>query len=134
MKIEKSKFDSSHRVIYVEKDNENYSKLKLHFKKHGLAFKQGNFIFFDMPSIRKNNYGEDHLTFIEAHEIAHSVLNHAKSSRHIEAEADYLAILLCKDMNFTKAYKLGHSHFKGRNKISFESFQKKFGKEIISRI
>ena len=86
-----------------------------------------------MPSIRKNNY-EDHLTFIEAHEIAHSVLNHAKSSRHIEAEADYLAILLCKDMNFTKAYKLGKFYFNGRNKITFESFQKSSEKEIISRI
>ena len=135
MKVTKSKFNTSHTVVYIEETDEKYPALKRHFKKHGLAFKQGNFIFFDMPTIRKNNYDDKtHMTFIEAHEIAHTVLNHTQSSKQIEAEADFLAVLLCKDMNYNKSSKLGQSYFHERNGISFEKFQKKYGNDIYSRI
>lgn len=135
MKVVKSKFDPSHTIVYTEVSDEKYPALKRHFKKHGLAFKQGNFIFFDMPTIRKYKYDDkDHLTFIEAHEIAHTVLNHTQTSKQIEAEADFLAVLLCKDMNYNKSSKLGKSYFRERNGISFEKFQTKYGKDIYSRI
>jgi len=135
VKVVKSKFDPSHTIVYMENTDEKYSAIKKHFQKHGLAFKQGNFIFFDMPTIRKRNYDDKHhLTFIEAHEIAHTVLNHTKSSKHIEAEADFLAILLCKDMNYNKSAKLGKFYFNERNGLTFDKFQKKYGKELLSRI
>ena len=135
MKVKKSKFDSSHMCIFVDSTSEKYEELLPTFKKHGLAFKQGKFIFFDVDNLKSGGYyTKNALTFIEAHEIAHSVLKHTKSSPLVEAEADFLAVLLCKDYGFESSAKFGISEFKSRNNIAFNSFSKKYKSGIIKRI
>jgi len=133
--IKKSKFDSNHTLIFLDKEDEKYSELLPAFKKHGLAFKHGNFIFFDVPSLKKNGYfGKTHLTFIEAHEIAHSVLGHTKSTRYNEAEADFLATLLCRKRNYKKSEELGIDEFYARNNIKYSDFSNKYKEKILSKI
>ena len=85
MEVRKSKFDPSHTCIFVDSKSEKYDELLPTFKKHGLAFKQGKFIFFDVDSLKSGGYYKKNpLTFIEAHEISHSVLKHTKSSPLVE--------------------------------------------------
>ena len=52
MEVRKSKFDPSHTCIFVDSKSEKYDELLPTFKKHGLAFKQGKFIFFDVDSLK----------------------------------------------------------------------------------
>ena len=52
----------------------------------------------------------------------------------VEAEADFLAILLCKDFNREKSANFGLKEFKPRNNISFDMFSKKHKDRIIKRI
>lgn len=135
MKVKKSKFDSSHVCLFLDKTSEKYEELKPTFEKHGLAFKQGKYIFFDVDSIKESgHYSSEALTFIEAHEIAHTILEHEKSSPIVEAEADFLAVLLCKDLNYESAAKFGIEEFEPRNLISFKSFSKKHKSDIIKRL
>lgn len=135
MKVKKSKFDSSHLCVYLDSSDSEYQEFKPKFDKHGLAFKHERYIFFDVTELKKKKYFNNvHLTFIEAHEIAHTVLNHKKTSRYNEAEADFLAILLCQDGGFGKSEKLGISEFKNRNNIEYDMFSKKYKKDILKKI
>jgi len=135
MKVKKSIFDSSHTCVHIDSSHEKYEELLPFFKKHGLAFKQERVIFFDVDSLKSSGYyNKTTLTFIEAHEIAHSVLKHTKSNPMVEAEADFLAILLCKDFNREKSANFGLKEFKPRNNISFDAFSKKYKDKIIKRI
>ena len=135
MKTTKSDFNSSHVIVKLDTSDEKYSIVKPYFDKHGLAFKRDNVIFFDMPRLKSQGYDDKvHLTFIEAHEIAHSVLKHTKSSRKVEAEADFLAILLCQDSNFVRSANLGKKYFNKRNGISFSKYEKIHGEDVLSRL
>lgn len=135
MKTRKSKFDSKHLLIFFEESDEKYKDFEKIFQKHGLAFKHGNNIFFDMPQLRKEKkHTNEYIVFIEAHEIAHSILGHTKSSSYVEAEADYLAIILCEEKKFMKSRKIGISNFESRNKISYDKFKKKYEKSILKKI
>ena len=90
MKVRKSKFDSTHTCIFLTEADEKYDKLKPSFVKHGLAFKTDKFIFFDETELRNQGYfNKTYITFIEAHEIAHSVLKHTQTGRLAEAEAQF---------------------------------------------
>jgi hypothetical protein len=135
MEMRKSKFDTSHTCIFVTDEDEKYADLKPAFKKHGLAFKNDRFIFFDETELRNQGYfDKDYITFIEAHEIAHTVLKHRQTSRHVEAEADFLAVLLCKDGNYTKSVKIGIREFKDRNGIAFGMFSKKYKDSVLKKV
>ena len=135
MEMRKSKFDPSHTCIFLTNEDEKYTDLKPAFKKHGLAFKKDRFIFFDETELRNKGYfNKEYVTFIEAHEIAHSVLKHTQTSRHVEAEADFLAVLLCRDGNYVKSAKIGVREFKNRNKISFDNFNKKYKDSVLKKI
>ena len=135
MNVRKSKFDTSHTCIFLTDEDEKYADLKPAFKKHGLAFKKDRFIFFDETELRNTGYfNKDYITFIEAHEIAHTVLKHRQTSRHVEAEADFLAVLLCKDGNYTKSVKIGIREFKDRNGIAFDMFSKKYKDSVLKKV
>ena len=135
MKIKKSKFDPSHILVYLQDDDEKYIEFKDKFKKHGLAFKHDRYIFFDVPELKKQGYfTDDYLTFIEAHEVAHSVLKHKQTSKYNEAEADYLAVLLSVDSGNTKSSKLGRREFKSRNGLSFDKFEQKHKENVLKKI
>ena len=135
MNSRKSKFDSSHLVVFVEDGDEKYDALVPMFRKHGLAFKHGKTIVMDMTTLRAKGYDDDaHMTFIEAHELGHSVLGHNATKREFEAEADYIGILLCGARNYTKSEKLGKKYFRARNGISFEKYAKQNDGELRRRL
>ncbi len=135
MKVRKSKFDSTHTCIFLTEADEKYDKLKPSFVKHGLAFKTDKFIFFDETELRNQGYfNKTYITFIEAHEIAHSVLKHTQTGRLAEAEADFLAVLFCKDKGYKNSAKLGIREFKDRNQISFQKFSEKHKDSILKRV
>ena len=135
MKIRKSKFDNYHTCVFLSDTDEKYASLKPSFKKHGLAFKKDNYIFFDKTELEKKGYfKKNYIYFIEAHEVAHSVLGHEQSTPFVEAEADLLAVLLCKDKNFKDSAKIGISEFKSRHKIDFDNFSKKYKESVLKKI
>lgn len=135
METRKSKFDPSHTLIFLQKTDKEYAKLKDKFLEHGLAFKHDRYIFFDVSALKRQGYyTQGHLTFIEAHEVAHTVLHHTRTSKYSEAEADFLAVLLCKDAGFKKSARIGRGEFSSRNGMSFESFQKKYQEDVLKKI
>ena len=133
MDSRKSKFDSSHLVVFVEEGDAQYDSLKPMFKKHGLGFKHDKTIVLDLTTLKKEGYADDaHITFIEAHELGHSVMGHSATKRQFEAEADYVGILLCENRNFKKSVAVGKKYFKQRNGISFEKYAEKHDNRIRS--
>ena len=135
METKKSKFDPSHTLIFLQKADKEYAKLKSKFSEHGLAFTHNRYVFFDVPELKRQGYyTKEHLTFIEAHEVAHAVLYHTKTSKYNEAEADFLAVLLCNDAGFKKSARLGKSEFSSRNGMSYVTFQKKYQESVLKKI
>lgn len=131
MEIRASKFLTSMMCIFLDEDDEQYTRLKPAFKKHGWAFKHDKNIFFDVPTLRKNNiYDTDTILFMEAHEVSHFIFKHKKTSIQNEAEADYGGIILCKSKKLTMSYKTGLRNFKERNNVTFKEFQKKYGTRL----
>ena len=135
MESRKSKFDSSHLVVFIETGSEQYDKLKPMFKKHGLAFSHGKTIVMDLTTLKKEGYADDaHITFIESHELGHSIMTHTATSREAEAEADYVGILLCHNRKFKKSVAIGKKYFKQRNGIAFEKYASENDKRIRARL
>ena len=135
MEIRKSKFDPSHTCVFLTQDDDKYADVKPAFNKHGLAFKKGNFIFFDETELKRVGYfNKDAIIFIEAHEIAHSALKHTQTTKYVEAEADFLAVLLCKDANYPRSAKVGIREFRDRNGVSFDAFAKKHKNSVLKKI
>ena len=131
----KSKFDSSHLVVFLEEDDEQYDAMKKMFNKHGLAFKHGKTIVMDWTTIQKEGYGHDSfVTFIESHELGHTVLGHNVTKKEFEAEADYVGVLLCGARKFTKSERVGKQYFKRRNGISFEKYAKENDKRLRQKL
>lgn len=122
----KSKFNNKILVVLLDDTHEKYNEFRPMFKQHGLAFLFDNkYIFVDQTQMKKQGYGKHHLKFVEAHEIAHFKLKHGnRRGTDVEAEADYIGILLCLKMNFNKAAKIGISYFRKRNNVSFEEYKK----------
>ena len=78
-----------------------------YFKVYGLAFLhfQTMNIFIDGQELLKDGYTSNHIYAIEAHEIAHFILEHDKDSPSIEQEksADVAAIEI---LEFLKHYEV----------------------------
>ena len=103
MKTKNSIFSNAVKVIYLQEDDEEYSKLSKMFKIHGYAFIANSYIFVDIPSLKRDGWlKKEYLQFIESHEISHKILKHKDGKRSAvqEAEADYLGVRLCQDKGF----------------------------------
>jgi len=92
-------------INLIFKENLNYEMLKPLFEKHGFGFYSPEFktiiidgeIFSD-----ENDLTMDDLKFIEAHEIAHLLLNHeGERSDEDELDADLGAYLLLTKKGFS---------------------------------
>ena len=127
-----SKFDKRILVILMTEDNERYDEFVPLFKEHGLAFlHERKYVFMDYTTIKKSGYGKAHMTFIESHEVAHMKMKHNdQMNPKFEAEADFVGVLMCQKKKFTNAAKIGISHFKKRNKVSFKDYAENHLKKI----
>ena len=108
-------------IAVVFSDNPQYDKLKPMFKEYGYGFMVPNkkLIIIDGEQII-NNFNTDILKFIEAHEIAHIMLNHdGPRNEEEELDADLGAYILLKQKDKMGSIKSLIKHFKQRHGIKF---------------
>ena len=130
MESRKSYFDSRLLVVFLTEDDGEYAKFSKYFRKLGLGFLWNDKIFIDVTMIENEGFTEDHMIFIESHEVAHSWLKHpSKQDKENEASADYVGILLCMKKGYRDAAKIGIRHFRGRNGVDFKKYDKQYGDE-----
>lgn len=130
MESRKSYFDPRLIVVFLTEDDAEYAKFSKHFRKLGLGFLWKNKIFIDMTRIENEGYTDNHVIFIESHEVAHSWLKHpSKLDRENEASADYVGILLCMKRGYREPAKIGIRHFRGRNGVDFKKYDNEYGDE-----
>ena len=115
-----SELDPEWVVLIVWPDDENYRGYSRIFSQLGIAFADvsGKVIFIDGVAVENENLTKDHIISIEAHEIAHLVLEHRESARfesydeRQEQEADWFGIRLLDLMGYPKAAKILEKRFK----------------------
>jgi hypothetical protein len=92
------------------------------FEEYGYGFMvpNKNLVVIDGENILEN-FNVNILKFIEAHEIAHVILNHnGPRSEDDELDADLGAYLLLKEKGYTDSIKSLLKNFKQRHGIKFE--------------
>ena len=118
-----SEFLPSVTIFVVFSDDPQYEQLKSLFEEYGYGFMvpNKNMILIDGEILLENGNAEDLLKFIEAHEIAHVILNHeGPRDEDEELDADLGAYILLSRNNNIKAIKPLLKHFKERHGIKFD--------------
>jgi hypothetical protein len=118
-----SEFLPSITIFVVFSDDPQYEQLKPLFEEYGYGFMvpNKNIILIDGEILLENGNTEDLLKFIEAHEIAHVILNHdGPRDEDEELDADLGAYLLLSRNNNIRAIKPLLKHFKERHGIKFD--------------
>jgi len=109
-------------IIVIFSDNPQYEQILPMFQEYGYGFMipNKNLILINGEEIL-NNYSDDLLKFIEAHEIAHVLLNHnGPRNEEEELDADLGAYVLLKQKDKTGAIKTLLKHFKNRHGLKFD--------------
>lgn len=116
-------------IAVVFSDNPQYENLYPIFKEYGYGFMvpNKNLVVIDGEQII-DNFDADALKFIEAHEIAHIILNHdGPRNDDEELDADLGAYILLKQKNKIEPIKYLIQNFKNRHGI-------KFNENLLKRI
>jgi Zn-dependent peptidase ImmA (M78 family) len=109
-------------IIVIFSDNPQYEQILPMFQEYGYGFMipNKNLILINGEEIL-NNYSDDLLKFIEAHEIAHVLLNHdGPRNEEEELDADLVAYVLLKQKDKIGAIKTLLKHFKNRHGLKFD--------------
>lgn len=117
-------------IYLVFSDNPQYEQLKQLFDEYGYGFMvpNKNLILIDGEILLESNQSDDLLKFIEAHEIAHVILNHdGPRNEEEELDADLGAYILLDKKGRTDAIKTLLKHFKKRHGV-------KFDKKLLERV
>ena len=118
-----SEFLPNVSIAVVFEEDPQYEDLRQFFQDYGYGFMvpNKNIILIDGEILLENGNAEDLLKFIEAHEIAHVILNHdGPRDEDEELDADLGAYLLLSRNNNIKAIKPLLKHFKNRHGIKFD--------------
>ena len=118
-----SEFLPSITIFVVFSDDPQYEQLKPLFEEYGYGFMvpNKNLILIDGEILLENNYSNDLLKFIEAHEIAHVILKHdGPRNEYEELDADLGAYILLNGKHKTDAIKTLLKHFKKRHGVKFD--------------
>ncbi len=123
MKNYKSKLNNKFQVYIIDKeDGDTYTSMQEIIPKGDIAFTElsRNIIMIDGEQAKKLN--NNHIKFIEAHEICHHLLKHSSNhgEKEEEKEADLGAYVL---LNNDKAAKLIPKYFKMRHGIEFKQYK-----------
>ena len=135
MKVYRSRIDSNFIVSIFYQEHEFYNTIKLEFSKYGIAILDilRNVIAIDGEAIK--SLTRDHIYFIEAHEIAHSKLNHSYPlNAKDETAADFGALILCKHAQLLNAYNIGIDEFYNRNHVNVKTYSKLYGHNILKQL
>jgi hypothetical protein len=113
-----SVIDDNFSVFVIYPNHPSFNHLNgIYFKLFGVAFLdfESMSIFIDGQEISKEGYTPDHIYAIEAHEIAHFILEHDRKSEmpttRQEKEADSVAIVILSYLNYHGAKDLLISRF-----------------------
>ena len=109
-------------IVVIFSDNPQYEQILPMFQEYGYGFMipNKNLILINGEEIL-NNYSDDLLKFIEAHEIAHVLLNHdGPRNEEEELDADLVAYVLLKQKDKIGAIKTLLKHFKNRHGLKFD--------------
>ena len=109
-------------IIVIFSDNPQYEQILPMFQEYGYGFMipNKNLILINGEEIL-NNYSDDLLKFIEAHEIAQVLLNHdGPRNEEEELDADLVAYVLLKQKDKIGAIKTLLKHFKNRHGLKFD--------------
>jgi hypothetical protein len=126
-----STLNTEFTVIVLYKENEQYKDIKDSLEKMnnsiGALWIGSKKIFIDGEAIAEQNLDKDHLLAIEAHEIAHSMLNHeAGVDENSEKEADLFGIALLELSGFNRAASFLKDRLKDLYNIDYAAFEAEF--------
>jgi len=126
-----SKINPEFNVFVVYKEYEGYKTIKDSLEKMnssiGALWVGTKNIFIDGEAITDDNIDQDHLMAMEAHEIAHSMLNHeAGVDENSEKEADLFGIALLELSGFNRAASFLKDRLKDLYNIDYAAFEAEF--------
>lgn len=126
-----SKINPEFNVFVVYKEYEGYKTIKDSLEKMnssiGALWVGTKNIFIDGEAITDDNIDQDHLMAMEAHEIAHSMLNHeAGVDENSEKEADLFGIALLELSGYNRAASFLKDRLKDLYNIDYAAFDKEF--------
>lgn len=117
----KSQFNPNISIIILLSENPQYNEIKPIFEEFGYGFMvpYQNLIIIDGEHFI-DNLDKNVLLFIEAHEIAHFILEHNKErNENDELDADLGAYLLLKTINAKDSIDILLENFEERHGICF---------------
>jgi hypothetical protein len=118
----RSQFNPNITIAVVLSEHPQYEQLKPMFDEYGYGFMVPgrNLIIIDGEQF-VDNFNSDVLKFIEAHEVAHFILDHdGPRNDEKEMDADLGAYLLLKKIGANNSIKLLVKHFRNRHGIKFD--------------
>jgi len=118
-------------VIVIYKEHDRYKEIKDSLEKMnnsiGVLLVGTKNIFIDGEAIAEQEIDKDQLLAIEAHEIAHSMLNHeAGIDDNSEKEADLLGIALLEMSDLQRAASFLKDRLKELHGIDYAAFEEEF--------
>jgi len=117
-----SEFLNDVTVVVVFNDDPLYSQVKGFFEQYGFGFMVPgeNLMIIDGEILVGKSDAKDILKFIEAHEVAHILLNHnGPRNEKDEIDADLKALTLLIEKGYDKPIKLLLDHFQERHGVEF---------------
>jgi len=117
-----SEFLNDVTVVVVFNDDPLYSQVKGFFEEYGFGFMVPgeNLMIIDGEILVGKSDAKDILKFIEAHEVAHILLNHnGPRNEKDEIDADLKALTLLIEKGYDKSIKLLLDHFQERHGVEF---------------
>ena len=126
-----SVINSQYQVFVVFKESEQYAALTEMLTSMnnsiGALWVGTKNIFIDGERVIEEQIDKDQLIAIEAHEIAHSMLNHeAGLDAQSEKEADLLAIALLETFGYRRSAQFIKDRIKEIYNIDYTSFEKEW--------
>ena len=132
----KSRIDPTFTVFVVYKDDKQYKAIKKIIPDNDVAFTDLSTKVIIIDGEQLAQLSDDHLYFIENHEICHHLLGHqgAIANPEQEKEADLGAYIMLKRRGKNKAADLVKKFFKIRHNTNFKSYEDKHSDDIVKRL
>ena len=126
-----SRVNPDFNVYVVYKEHEGYKTIRESLEKLnnsiGALWVGTKNIFVDGERVADENIDQDQLLALEAHEIAHSMLNHEGGlNTQSEKEADLLAIALLETFGYRRSAQFIKDRIKELYGIDYTSFEKEW--------
>jgi hypothetical protein len=117
----KGVLDNSLTIASVGHDDPDAATHHAYFKKLGIAYLEPKTrtIYIDTTNPDFSRLTPDHMITIEAHELAHTMIQDRVKKELIEVLADLVAARILRNKGYHSPYKIIVSNFIGRHKTSY---------------